>query len=75
MEKLFFNTSHFAAMVGGLFMGGTEATAGPNTGPMGTMANLTPGRFVTSPGLWLGLAVTALFLFIAARLRRSRGPI
>jgi hypothetical protein len=31
--------------------------------------------FLSSPGLWLGLLATALFLALAVRLRRSRGPI
>jgi ABC-2 type transport system permease protein len=42
---------------------------------MDPMTNMTPGRFLASPGLWLGLAVAAAFLFAAARLRRYRGPI
>jgi hypothetical protein len=32
-------------------------------------------EYLTSPGLWIGLAVTAAFLFAAVRLRRFRGPI
>lgn len=36
---------------------------------------LTPGRFLTAPGLWLGLAFAALCLAGAARLRRRREPI
>jgi hypothetical protein len=32
-------------------------------------------HILMSPGLWIGLALTALFLFAAARLRRSRGVI
>jgi hypothetical protein len=36
---------------------------------------LTPGHFLLSPGLWIGLAITAAFLFAAVRLRRNREPI
>jgi hypothetical protein len=31
--------------------------------------------FLGTPGLWIGLALTAVFLAAAARLRRYRGPI
>ena len=34
-----------------------------------------PLGLLTGPGLWIGLAVTALFLFAAVRLHRYRGPI
>jgi hypothetical protein len=33
------------------------------------------GQFLTSAHLWIGLAVTALFLAAAVRLRRNREPI
>jgi len=36
---------------------------------------LTPGKFLSSPGLWMGLAVFAAFLAAAVRLRRYREPI
>jgi ABC-2 type transport system permease protein len=39
------------------------------------LALLTPGRFLSTPGLWLGLAVAAIFLAAAVRLRRYREPI
>jgi hypothetical protein len=42
---------------------------------MDPMTHLTPAHFVSSPGLWLGLIVTAAFLAAAVRLRRSQGPI
>jgi len=33
------------------------------------------GRFISSPGLWIGLALAAVFLAAAVRLRRYQGPI
>jgi hypothetical protein len=36
---------------------------------------LTPGRYLSSPGLWLGLLVAAAFIIAAVRLRRYRGPL
>ena len=75
VEKIAFNTSHFAAMVQYRFMGGAEPAAPAGRMTMDMLAPDPLGQFLTSAGLWIGLAVTALFLFAAVRLRRSRGPI
>jgi len=40
-----------------------------------SLVQLTPGRYLGSAGLWLGLLVAAAFLFAAVRLRRYRGPL
>jgi len=40
-----------------------------------SLAQLTPGRYLNTPDLWIGLAVAAGFIFAAVRLRRYRGPI
>jgi ABC-2 type transport system permease protein len=76
VEKIAFNTSHFAAMLLYRLSGGPEgvaSTAGSMS--MDPLTQLTPGQFLISPGLWIGLAVAASFLAAAVRLRRSRGPI
>ncbi len=39
------------------------------------VTQLTPGRFLSSPGLWIGLGFAAIFLVAAVRLRRYREPI
>jgi len=39
------------------------------------VTQLTPGRFLSSPGLWIGLVFAAMFLAAAVRLRRYREPI
>jgi ABC-2 type transport system permease protein len=39
------------------------------------LAQLAPGRFLSSPSLWVGLVFAAIFLATAIRLRRYRGPI
>ena len=39
------------------------------------LAQFDPLRFLSSPGLWIGLVIAAAFLFAAVRLRRSRGPL
>ena len=75
LEKLLFNTSHFAAFVGRFLSGsGTEAIMAPHTLPMDPGTHVTPLKFLATPGLWLGLAITAAFLVAAIRLRRCRGP-
>lgn len=40
-----------------------------------SLDELDPVRLWTLPGLWIGLAVAAAFLFAAVRLRRSRPPL
>jgi ABC-2 type transport system permease protein len=75
LEKLLFNTAHFAAFLGQFFTGGTEGNYAPGTMPMDPATHLTPGRFLSTPGLWIGLAVTAAFLAAAVRLRRHRDPM
>ena len=75
-EKIAFNTSSFAALLANRISGGMEAgevtTAGMTADPLMPM---TPGSFLTSPGLWIGLAVATAFLAAAVRLRRVRGPL
>jgi hypothetical protein len=36
---------------------------------------LTPAAYLSSPGLWLGLMVAVVFIAVAIRLRRYRGPL
>jgi ABC-2 type transport system permease protein len=74
LEKLLFNTAYFATFLGHFFTGGTEGLYAPGTWPMDPATHLTPGRFLGTLGLWLGLAVTAGCLALAVRLRRNRGP-
>jgi ABC-2 type transport system permease protein len=40
-----------------------------------SLAQLTPGKFLSTPGVWIGLLVAAAFLAAAVRLRRYRGPL
>lgn len=75
VEKVAFNTTHFANMIGNRFAGGPEAVTVAGKWVTDPMTHLTPGNYLISPGLWIGLAVMALFLAAAVRLRRSRGPM
>jgi ABC-2 type transport system permease protein len=75
VERIAFGSSAFADLVLRSMGGGREGmdymTASMMADPL---MQMTPGRFLLSPGLWTGLAVAAVFLAIAARLRRRHGP-
>jgi len=76
IEKIAFHTTHFAAFLGYRFSGG--AAGGSFVGDsasMDPMMQLTPGNFLTTPGLWIGLAVFAACIAATVRLRRYQGPI
>ena len=72
VEKIAFNTSYFLNTLQYRLMGG---------GGMATehhqdfTSTLIPHHFLSTPGLWSGLLVAVLFLYLTVRLRRSRGPI
>jgi ABC-2 type transport system permease protein len=75
VEKIVFNSSHFANLLLYRLTGGLEAV-GPMTSMLPTdPTQLTPGRLLVSPGLWIGLFIAAAFLAAVVRLRRYRGPI
>jgi ABC-2 type transport system permease protein len=77
VEQIAFHTWHFAAMVGSRLIGAapTVVSTSPNLFPTDPMAHIVPGSFLSSPGLWIGLAVAAVFLATAVRLRRYQGPL
>jgi ABC-2 type transport system permease protein len=76
VESLVFNSRHLAAVLENrLTGGGAEALTMPGTFPMNPMTHLTPGTYLSSSGLWIGLAFTAVCLAAAVRLRRHRGSI
>jgi ABC-2 type transport system permease protein len=39
------------------------------------LPELTPGRFLASPGLWVGLVTAAVLIYTAIRMRRYREPV
>jgi ABC-2 type transport system permease protein len=81
-EKIAFHTSHFGRLLqdrlfgfaAGAFdlrsQGGESIDA-----HFIPLSRLAPGRFLSSPSLWLGLVVTAALLAAAVRLRHYREPI
>lgn len=75
LEKLAFDTTHFAALLGQRISGGGEAVLSSARGmAMGPMTEDPPGTFLLSPGLWIGLAFAGVCLAGAARLRHRREP-
>ncbi len=85
-EWVTFNTSHFYSFVKNrLFSFGAEAfdfsaasvqiQHGQHIPTLDSFSQLTPGRYLTSPGLWLGLIFAATCVAVAVRFRRSQGPI
>ena len=77
-EKITFDTSHFAALLKDRLLGfASNAFAfGPHRGvAIDSLVQLTPGRYLSTPGLWLGLVFAAICIAAAIRLRRYRGPL
>jgi len=77
LEKLTMNTLHVALLLKQALIGwyGAGFAAPAHEGFFFRPTTLlTPGRLLAPPSLWLGLALAALFLAAAVRLRRSRGP-
>ncbi len=77
LEGLAFGTSRLADMLRYRLTGAMSeafATAAPagDSEAIHWLSDLTPGRCLSLPGLWVGLAVTAAFLALAVRLRRDR---
>lgn len=81
-ERIAFRTSYFGSLLEDRLYGFAEdafalhGQAGVPVDPhFIPVAALTPGKFLSTPGLWLGLACAAIFLVAAARLRRCRPPL
>ncbi|MGC2196763.1 MAG: ABC transporter permease [Terriglobales bacterium] len=75
LEKVAFNTSHFAAFMGYRMRGPEEFDLHPHgNAAMHSLMTMDLGHFLSTPGLWIGLVVAAAFLAAAARQRRYRGP-
>jgi ABC-2 type transport system permease protein len=82
VEKIAFNTQYFAQMLGRRVGGSFEEAFVVTKYPKGShypvvdrLTQLDPLKFLTSPGLWIGLVIAAAFIIAAIRLRRYRGPL
>ena len=77
-ERIAFGSRHFATMLQTHFLGEPSSDNASGMTMEMSMDMLAPpmlGHFLMSPGLWVGLLVTAIFLLGAVRLRRVRGPM
>jgi ABC-2 type transport system permease protein len=81
-EKIAFHTSYFGLLLKDRMFGFAagafdlkDKSGAPIDPHFIPLAQLAPGRFLTSPSLWVGLMVAAALLAAAVRLRRYREPI
>jgi ABC-2 type transport system permease protein len=77
-EKVTFNTSYLAQMVEDRLIGfapGAFAFDPHGKETIHSLTQLTPGKYLSTPGLWMGLVFAVAFIAIAVRLRRYRGPL
>jgi ABC-2 type transport system permease protein len=79
LERMIFNTKYFANLLKYRFTGamqeGFAVDPKQHTAVIDKLWQLSPGRFLSAPGLWLGLLFAAACLAAAIRLRRNREPI
>jgi ABC-2 type transport system permease protein len=77
IEQMAFGTRYFISLVMYRMSGAMTAafTVNAAKADIGRLSQLAPLKFLTTPGLWAGLAFAALCLAAAVRLRRNREPI
>ena len=82
LEKITLGTSYFLDLLKYRALGPNGAMspehhqqASGASIPQHTAATLIPHHFFSTPGLWTGLVVAAVLLFVTVRVRRYRGPI
>ena len=78
VERIALGSWHFMAMLQYRMTGAMKEAFAFKPGSGGDVDRFTqldPARFLTTPGLWIGLAFAAACLAAAVRLRRSREPI
>jgi ABC-2 type transport system permease protein len=76
VEKIAFNSSHFATMLANRLGGGAQGAVDTSSGAMSMpMPDEGALQLLVNPGFWIGLAITAAFLGAAVWLRRNREPI
>lgn len=81
-ERMAFHTTHFADLLHHRLLGFawdafnfTTPDGSPVDPHFIPVSMLTPGKFLSTSGLWIGLIFAAIFLAAAVRLRRSSEPI
>jgi ABC-2 type transport system permease protein len=77
-EKITFNTSHFGDLLKERVFGFAPSAfdfGGRHSQAVESLIQLTPGRYLSALGLWIGLVFAAGFVIAAIRLRRYRGAL
>ena len=74
LEKIAFGTSYTNEFIGYRLLGAMTVAFKPNptNAPITSLSQLDPVRFLSTPGLWLGLLAAVALLYVTIRLRRSR---
>lgn len=78
VERIGLGSWHFMTMLRYRLMGAMKEAFNWNPGEVGhadRLSQLEPWRFLTAPGLWVGLVFAALCIATSVRLRRNREPI
>lgn len=78
LEAMAFQTRKFLDFIGYRLAGGMSHAFAFNPQekhPTVDLHQLTPGNYLTTPGLWLGLVFAAAVIAGVVHLRRSRGPL
>ena len=78
LEKIAFDTTHFLSLLKYRLFGAgdTAFVFHPRHGvAIDSLIQLTPGRYLATPGLWIGLVFAAVFVALAVRQRRYQGPL
>ena len=75
VERIAFNSTRLMTLVETQFLGGGPITSASHVSMTMDMFGDDSAVTPANPALWVAMAVTALFLFGAVRLRRSRGAM
>jgi len=77
LERFAFRSEYVVLWLQHRLAGGLQAAFHYATQQHGTVGlkDATPGFYLASPGLWVGLAAFAIFIFLCIRIRRVQGPI
>ena len=77
-EKFTFNTTYVWSLLKNRLIGAGDTAFDfqmHRSISIDLMSQLTPARFLATPGLWIGLIFATAFIIAAIRLRRYHGPI
>ena len=82
IEKIALGSSYLSELLNRRITGGFEVgfdiahrAKGAHVPVVDRLAQIDLSKFLSSPGLWLGLSIAAIFVVGAIQLRRVRGPL